>query len=376
MQSLHVRLERQHLSYELRIGRNIRLQAGEAIRQLHNTAQRVVLITNKKVFELHGSEVLKSVKAAGFTPYVWRMKEGERFKNFRSLQHVLEFLSGADVERGDVVVGLGGGVVGDLAGFAAAVYMRGIRLVQIPTTLLAQIDSSVGGKTGINLPSGKNLVGAFHQPACVLIDTQALTTLPKRELVAGFCEAVKQGVIASPSLFEQTINFLRAFHAGEKELTSRDMENLVAAQCKFKASVVRDDEKEETGRSDNRSRKILNFGHTTAHALEAVTAYRRFRHGEAVGHGMLVAGEISNAIGLLTKPDLEALREGVELCGRLPKAGDLNVDAIVKALSRDKKRDAGEIKWVLLEGIGRPRIVNGKEIGRRLLRTALQKGLK
>ncbi len=375
MQSLHVRLERQHLSYEIRIGRNVRLQAGEAIRQLHKTAQRVVIISNKTVFDLYGWEVFNSLKAAGFTTYVWPMKDGERFKNFRSLQDALEFLSGIGIERGDVVVGLGGGVVGDLAGFAAAVYMRGVAVVQMPTTLLAQIDSSVGGKTGINLPSGKNLVGAFHQPTCVLIDTQALTTLPPRELVSGFCEAVKQGAIASPSLFKQTTNFLAALHSGKQEMTSPDMEKLVAAQCKFKASVVCDDEKEATNRSDNRSRKILNFGHTTAHALEAVTAYRRFRHGEAVGHGMLVAAEISNSMGLLNKSDLETLREGVRLCGPLPKASHLNEDSILKALSHDKKRVADQIKWVLLEGIGQPRIVDGKEVSPRLLRAALRKGL-
>jgi 3-dehydroquinate synthase len=186
---------------------------------------------------------------------------------------------------------------------------------------------------------------------------------------------VKQGAIASPSLFKQTTNFLAALHSGKQEMTSPDMEKLVAAQCKFKASVVCDDEKEATNRSDNRSRKILNFGHTTAHALEAVTAYRRFRHGEAVGHGMLVAAEISNSMGLLNKSDLETLREGVRLCGPLPKASHLNEDSILKALSHDKKRVADQIKWVLLEGIGQPRIVDGKEVSPRLLRAALRKGL-
>jgi 3-dehydroquinate synthase len=334
-----------------------------------------VIISNKTVFDLYGFEVFNSLKAAGFKTYVWPMQDGERFKNFRSLQDVLEFFSGVGTERGDVVVGLGGGVVGDLAGFAAAVYMRGIKLIQMPTTLLAQIDSSVGGKTGINLPTGKNLVGAFHQPSCVLIDPQVLTTLPPRELVSGFCEALKQGAIASTSLFKQTTNFLADLRSGKKEIASANMERLVAAQCKFKASVVRADEKEDTKRSDSRSRKILNFGHTTAHALEAVTSYRRFRHGEAVGHGMLVAGEISNELGLLSKSDLVSLREGVRLCGRLPKANDLNEDSIIKALSHDKKRDAGQMKWVLLEGIGSPRIVDGREISLRLLRTALRKGL-
>jgi 3-dehydroquinate synthase len=375
LQSLNVRLERQNLSYEIRIGSNVRLEAGKAIRQLRKTAQRVALITNQKVFELYGSDVIRTLKDAGFSTPHWLMSDGERFKNFRSLEQAVDFLARNGLERGDVVLALGGGVVGDLAGFAAAVYMRGIALVQMPTTLLAQIDSSVGGKTGINLPVGKNLVGAFHQPDCVLIDTQALTSLASRELVSGFCEALKQSAVASRALFQQTTSFLSTLRSGKKALTSAEMEKLIAAQCKFKASVVRADEKEATNRNDNRSRRILNFGHTTGHALEAVTGYRRFRHGEAVGHGMLVAGEISKSMGLLNSSELESLREGVRLCGPLPNAGDLNQNSIIEALSHDKKRDAGQIKWVLLEGIGHPRIVDGRELSPRLLRAALRKGL-
>jgi 3-dehydroquinate synthase len=375
LQSLRVRLERQEASYEIRIGRDVRLQAAEVIRQTLRTARRVVLITNRTIFELYGLELFNSLKSAGFVTHYWPMPDGERFKNLRSLGEALDFVSRVGLERGDVIVAVGGGVVGDVAGFAAAVYMRGVAFIQVPTTLLAQIDSSVGGKTGVNLAVGKNLVGAFHQPACVLIDTQALTTLPSRELVSGFCEAVKQGAIASPSLFQQTTSFLAGFRAGKKALTSPEMEKLISAQCKFKASVVRGDEREATGRSDNRSRRILNFGHTTGHALEAVTSYRRFRHGEAVGHGMLVAGEISKSMGLLDAAELELLREGVRLCGPLPGASNIDEDSIIKALSHDKKRDAGQLKWILLEGIGRPRIVDGKEVNPRLLRAALRKGL-
>jgi 3-dehydroquinate synthase len=271
---------------------------------------------------------------------------------------------------------LGGGVVGDVAGFASAIYMRGLSLVQMPTTLLAQIDSSVGGKTGINLQEGKNLVGAFHQPSSVLIDTQTLTTLPRRELVSGFCEAVKQGAVGSRKLFEQTRKLLVAYQSDRSSLLSKEMELLISAQCSFKASIVMHDEREATGRSDSRSRRILNFGHTTGHALEAVTSYGRFRHGEAVGHGMLVAGEISTSLGLLDASELESLREAVDLCGPLPAASDLDDKAIADAITRDKKSDAGQIKWVMLEGIGRPRIVDGKEISPQLLRSSMRKALR
>src|SRR5207253_9358691 len=190
----------------------------------------------------------------------------------------LAFLAEAGLERNGAVVALGGGVVGDLAGFAAATYLRGIAFVQVPTTLLAQIDASVGGKTGVNLPAGKNLVGAFHQPSLVLIDTETLRTLPRRELTSGWCEAVKQGAAGSRKLFDQTCNFLRSSSTDfslcfkdEKSQTKvcpASLNKLIAAHCRFKASIVIRDEREEVTRTDRRSRRILNFGHTTAHALE------------------------------------------------------------------------------------------------------------
>src|SRR5689334_2746163 len=195
------------------------------------------------------------------------MPEGERYKSFRSLEKAVTFLSENRFERDDLVLALGGGVVGDLAGFAAAVYLRGLSLAQVPTTLLSQIDSSVGGKTGINLPTGKNLVGAFHQPASVFIDTETLVSLPSRELVSGFCEMTKQALISDQSLFETTVNVLQK-GAGQRDvLVSPEFENLIAAHCGFKASIVVNDERESTSRSDTRSRRVLNFGHTTAHAL-------------------------------------------------------------------------------------------------------------
>jgi 3-dehydroquinate synthetase len=299
------------------------------------------------------------------------MNDGERHKNLRTLERALEFFSLSGLERSDAVIALGGGVVGDLAGFAAAVYLRGIPFIQVPTTLLAQVDASVGGKTAVNLAAGKNMAGAFHQPRAVLIDTRTLSTLPRRELTAGWCEAVKQGAIGNRPLFDQTYDYLSG--AGQKiSTTDARLEELIAAQCAFKAGIVRGDEREEMTRSDGRSRRILNFGHTTAHALEKVTGFRRFRHGEAVGYGMLVAGEVSVGLGLLDPSELELLRSAVRLCGRLPRASDLNEGMILDALSHDKKRVGGHLKWVLLERLGRATIVDQSEIAPRLLRASLR----
>jgi 3-dehydroquinate synthase len=303
------------------------------------------------------------------------MPEGERYKSFPILEKAVNFLSENRFERNDLVLALGGGVVGDLAGFAAAIYLRGIPVVQVPTTLLAQIDSSVGGKTGINLPVGKNLVGAFHQPAAVFIDTETLLSLPRRELVSGFCEMVKHAFIADKDLVKKTVAALHEVARNREAILDTDFADLIAANCKFKASIVALDEREATSRDDAKSRRILNFGHTTAHALEAITNYRVFRHGEAVGYGMLVAGELSRNLGLLDSGDLESLREAVELCGPLPRADKLDVNQIIRALQHDKKSVDGQINWVLLEGVGLPKIVNGGLISARVLRVSLRAGL-
>ena len=365
---------RQH-EYEIQIGRGFLADAGRVARGcLGEQAQRIALISNKKVFALYGPTVTRSLDASGFSVSRWLMGDGERHKTMQTADKALRFLSEAGLERSDGVVALGGGVVGDLAGFAAAVYLRGVRFIQLPTTLLAQIDSSVGGKTGVNLATGKNLVGSFHQPGAVVIDLETLATLPARELVAGWCECVKQGAVSSRKLFKQTTDFLADFNSRPIAI-SAELERLIASHCAFKASIVAADEREDSARRDRRSRRILNFGHTIAHALEAVTNYRRLRHGEAVGHGMLVAGELSKNLGLLAQSELELLRRAVSLCGPLPNAGDLDAAAIISAIARDKKRTAGRVQWVLLESIGGPRIVDGKEIGPRLLRQSLRDGL-
>jgi 3-dehydroquinate synthase len=367
-------------SYTIGVGAGALAGLGAAARTaLGGRAARVALISNRRVFGLYGRTVVESLRAAGFAVAPWLMGDGERFKNWETAGGALRFLSASKLERTDAVVALGGGVVGDLAGFAAAVYLRGVAFVQAPTTLLAQIDSSVGGKTGVNTAEGKNLVGAFHQPRAVVADTATLRTLPRRELTAGWCEAVKQGAAGDRRLFERTLNFLTREHSGGRAAgearREAELARLVAAQCAFKAQVVVGDEREDVNRTDARSRRILNFGHTVGHALEAVTGYRRFRHGEAVGWGMLVAGEISERLGLLDAAELESLGGAVRLAGRLPRADDLDAETILGALRTDKKSVGGRVQWVLLEGLGRARVVDGREVPARVVRTSLHSAL-
>jgi 3-dehydroquinate synthase len=404
-------------AYEIEIGEGALDALGETARAaLSPHARRVALISNARVFELYGERTRRSLEEAGFRVSHWLMGDGERFKSLQTAERALAFLAEQRLERSDAVVALGGGVVGDLAGFAAAIYMRGISFVHAPTTLLAQIDSSVGGKTAVNTKSGKNLVGAFHQPRAVVIDTNTLKTLPTRELTAGWCEAIKQGAVGDHPLFDRTLRFLareneerrsqseeifgarakrgartraalqaddsgaseRVQTSDEKRERNREsaLVELIAAQCDFKAKVVAGDEREDVTRTDARSRRILNFGHTVAHALETITSYRRFRHGEAVGYGMLAAAEISRRLGLLEASELESLRLAIALAGKLPRADDLDEGSILDALSTDKKRVGGELRWVLLERLGEPRIVGGREISQKLLRASLRVALK
>jgi len=387
MPLVHVRLKARPRNYEIKIGAGLLSKLGREVRAvLGPSSLQVALISNKIVFEHYGKRALQSLRAEKFRTTHWLMPEGERQKSLGSWEQVIEFLAASGLERGDAVVAMGGGVVGDLAGFAAATYLRGIAFVQVPTTLLAQIDASVGGKTGVNLTTGKNFVGAFHQPSLVVLDPETLQTLPQRELTAGWCEAVKQGAVGSRSLFGQTCRFLRSGGGTDVRSTSKkrsqtevcatDLDELIAAHCRFKAAIVAGDEQEDISRADRRSRRVLNFGHTTAHALEKVTGYRRFRHGEAVGYGMLVAGEISKNVGMLAAGELESLREAVRLCGPLPRAHDLSIDEITSAMKHDKKSVGGVTRWVLLERIGRTRLVAENQIDKRTLRSSLRAGLR
>jgi 3-dehydroquinate synthase len=373
LQRLKVRLAAAKYQYQIKIGAGTLPELGDEIQScLPYPARRVAVFSNPKVFSLYGAPALNSLHAARYAVSPWLMGDGERYKTLATVQNALLFLNHIGLERTDAIVALGGGVVGDLAGFAAATYLRGIQFLQVPTTVISQIDSSVGGKTGVNLPQGKNLVGAFHQPCGVLIDTKTLTTLPRRELLSGWCESIKQGAVANRSLFKQTRDYLETIKSNPNALVSPALEKLIRSQCAFKAAIVTGDERESPQRTDHLSRRVLNFGHTVGHALESVTKFRRFRHGEAVGYGMLVAGKMSKDLGLLATSELELLEDTVRLAGSLPPAGDLNESAIMRAILRDKKSLDGRIKWVLLERIGRPRIVDGKEIPPRLLRGSIR----
>ncbi len=375
--------------YDVLIGAGLLSGLGAAARaSLRKEARRVAVVSNARVFALYGERAVESLRAEGFEVSRWLMGDGERFKSFLTAERALAFLSESKIERSDAVLALGGGVVGDLAGFAAALHLRGVAFVQAPTTLLAQIDSSVGGKTGVNTRAGKNVVGIFHQPSSVVVDTDTLKTLPPRELTAGWCEAIKQGAVGDRKLFERTVKFLAederrargVAHEGARdnsrdEPRERELASLIAAQCAFKARIVAGDEREDVSREDARSRRILNFGHTVGHALESVTKYRRFRHGEAVGYGMIAAAEISKRLELIGDSELESLRGALRLAGRLPRASDLDAGEVERALRSDKKAVGGGVRWVLLEGLGRARVVDGRGIRGAVVRDSIRAAL-
>jgi len=361
--------------YEVVIGDQVLKTAGENTRfWLGNSAKKIAVISNPTVFELYGRKVVRSLKAERFAVYPILIQDGERFKTLPTVQRNLLFLSKKEFERTDAILALGGGVVGDIAGFTAAIYLRGIRLIYAPTTLLAQIDSSIGGKTGVNLPNAKNHVGAFHPPSGVLTDVTTLTSLPNRELVSGLYECIKQGAVGGVRLFNQTHAMLPPDK--RRSFNNEEFVSLISAHCKFKAAIVKTDERERLNGANPRSRRILNFGHTVGHALETVTGYRRFRHGEAVAMGMLAAGEISKNVGLLDADDLLILTEAVARCGPLPKTDDLNERTILNAIKFDKKSEGGAIQWVLLERIGKPRIVSGDQIEQPVIAKSLRQALK
>jgi 3-dehydroquinate synthase len=298
---------------------------------------RRFIVSNATVWRLH-EDAFAGVTAE--EPIL--LPDGERHKNLQTVGRIYDALIRARADRASALVAVGGGVVGDTAGFAAATYLRGVPIIQVPTTLLAQVDSAIGGKVGVNHAQGKNLIGAFHPPALVLVDPTLLGTLPRREFRAGLYEVIKYGVIASAELFDRVSASLPA-------LFKRDPDALmpvVTASCRIKAAVVEEDER-ETG-----LRRTLNFGHTAAHALEAVTKYRRFRHGEAVAYGMLIAADIAVARGLMPAADREALSALIAKMGPLPAVADVVVDDVLEAIAHDKKIVAGQLHYVLPRRIG------------------------
>ncbi len=376
--SLKIDFEKKSSGYEIVIGSDLLSNCGIwARKSLGRDAAKIIIASNPTVFDLYGKQVEQSLRASGFEVSHFLMKDGERHKNMRTAESALATFAEKQLSRTDAVVALGGGVVGDLAGFASAIYLRGISFLQIPTTLLSMIDSSVGGKTGVNSAFGKNQIGAFHQPKGVLIDTATLKTLPARELTAGFYEAIKQGAVANKGLFGQTADFLLNFQiANFRYLCSRNelefrLSDLIAAQIAFKAQIVSGDERESSKRTDRRSRKILNFGHTLAHALEKVTDYKYLKHGEAVGYGIMFAAELSKSLALCGEKDVKLLNDVVHRSGMLPRLANINKREVFEAFRNDKKHLSGSLQMVLIKGIGKPVIVSEKDIPRSLIQKVL-----
>ncbi len=305
------------------------------IAEAAGTPSRRFFVSSPTVWRLHGRRF-----KPGEEPIL--IPDGERYKQVGTVGRIYDALIHAAADRASTVVAVGGGVVGDVAGFAAATYLRGVPVVQVPTTLLAQVDSAIGGKVGVNHPMGKNLIGAFHPPAAVVIDPELLGTLPRREFRAGLYEVVKYGMIASRPLFDRVAG-------GLKPLFDREPAALlpvIAESCQIKARVVEQDERESG------LRRILNFGHTLGHALEAVTRYRRFRHGEAVAYGMLAAAELAAARGVLPGEDRDRLATLIAQMGPLPAVADLTAAQALDAVARDKKNVAGRLHFVLPTSIG------------------------
>jgi 3-dehydroquinate synthase len=319
--------------------------------------QRRFVVSSPLVWRLHGSRVLRG--AAGVEPIL--VPDGERYKQLPTVMRIYDGLVRAAADRQSTLLTLGGGVVGDMAGFAAATYLRGIALVHLPTTLLAQVDSAVGGKVGVNHPLGKNLIGAFYQPHAVLVDPSVLSTLPRREFRAGLYEVIKYGVTSSAPLFDRIARERTAIFAREPAVLTA----LIAESCRIKARVVAEDEREAG------PRRILNFGHTVGHALEAVTKYRRFRHGEAVAIGMLVASALSAARGALAERDQKAVADVIASLGPLPSIADLAAGQILEAMRHDKKIAAGRLHVVLPTTIGATTIVD--DVTEREMLTALRR---
>jgi 3-dehydroquinate synthase len=289
------------------------------------------------------------------------IEDGERYKNLNTVARLLDAFVKANADRSTVVIAAGGGVIGDLVGFAAATFLRGLPIVHVPTTLLAQVDSAIGGKTGVNHPLGKNLIGAFHAPTLVVADPIVLDTLPRREFRAGLYEVIKYGVIADPSLLDRIRDTLPAIFARDAEAVAP----LVAASCRIKADVVSADE-HESG-----LRRILNFGHTVGHALEAATKYKRFRHGEAIGYGMLAALALGVGRGVTPKSLYEEVDALIAHLGPLPSVADISAREVLAAIGRDKKVVSGTLHFVAAAERGKT--IELTDVAEKELRAAIKK---
>ncbi|WP_203473796.1 3-dehydroquinate synthase [Dissulfurispira thermophila] len=353
-----VRVELGERSYDIVIDSEILSNIGERIKVFGFS--KVAVVSNPTVFDLYGDIVIDSIKNAGFEVFNVIIPDGEEYKNFNQTYQILTELLKNKLDRYSGLIALGGGVIGDITGFVASIYMRGIHFIQIPTTLLSQVDSSVGGKTGVNHELGKNMIGTFYQPRLVWIDIDTLKTLPKREILCGIAEIIKYGVIWDERLFEFLVH-------NRDSILMLDREHLmliIRRSCEIKAEVVSADER-ETG-----LRAILNYGHTIGHAVETETGYKRFLHGEAVAIGMNIEAKIAELMGFLNKRDAIRIKSVIDSYGlpsELPK--DIDLDRLVLHMKLDKKVEAGEMKFIIPEGIGKVKIQ--RDVSIKVIRKAL-----
>ncbi|GBD96382.1 3-dehydroquinate synthase [bacterium BMS3Abin06] len=345
-------------SYDIVIGSRLLQRLGLRLKEFRPS--RVAVISNKTIFPLYRDTLLESLREYNIVPEIFLIPDGEEYKDFLWTYYLHGELLKAKFDRNSLLIALGGGVIGDITGFIASTYMRGIRYIQVPTTLLAQVDSSVGGKTGVNHPLGKNMIGSFYQPSLVVIDIDTLKTLPRREFHAGMAEVIKYGVIADKEFFD----FLKTDREAITSL-GESIINVIKRSCEIKAGVVSEDEKEAGLRA------ILNFGHTIGHAIETVTGYRRFIHGEAVSMGMCAAAELAVRMKIFQKDDAEKIKELVEMYN-LPAhiPDDLNVPDMINAMEIDKKIQAGKLRFILPESIGKVRIE--EDVDRELIKEAIE----
>lgn len=345
VETVHVPLEGR--AYDIRIGQGLVARAGDEIAPLLNRP-RVAVITDETVAELHLETLRIALGAAGIEISALSLPPGEATKSWNGLTKAVEWLLAERIERRDLVLALGGGVIGDLAGFAAAILRRGVRYVQIPTTLLAQVDSSIGGKTAINSPAGKNLIGAFHQPALVLADLTLLDTLSSRNFLGGYGEVVKCGLLGDAEFFEWLEKNAPAMAAGDTAARA----HAVRRSCEMKAAIVAEDETEEGVRAH------LNLGHTFCHALEAATGYSdRLLHGEGVAIGCALAFELSARLGLCSQEDPSRVRAHLKNMGMKTDLADIQgdlpkADALLDLMAQDKKVIDGRLRFILARGIG------------------------
>ncbi len=338
MQTLTVALGER--SYPIHIG--VGLLEQPALIAAHLPQKRVAIVTNTTVAPLYLEPLVAGLAAQGVSAVPVILPDGEQYKTWETLNLLFDALLTHRCERKTTLIALGGGVIGDLTGFAAASYLRGVPFIQIPTTLLAQVDSSVGGKTGINHPLGKNMIGAFYQPQLVLADTATLRTLPPRELSAGLAEVIKYGLIHDAEFFD----WLEANIDKLRELDEESIAYAVYRACEIKAAVVAQDERESGVRA------LLNLGHTFGHAIESGMGYGNWLHGEAVAAGTVLAADVSQRLGLLGVAEVERIRALYRRAGLPDTAPDLGVDNYMQLMGLDKKVEGGRIHFVLLRGIG------------------------